>query len=96
MAYNTFSPIIVNTKLVLCLDSVNVKSYPGTGSSFYDLTLNGNNFNFATSPPFDGVLNFDGVTDYGTMSYNSNYNLSNTDFTMEGFFHPMGSQVINF
>ncbi len=86
MAYNTFAPI-VRTNLFLCLDSVNTKSYPGSGISFYDLTLNGNNFNFATTPPtFNGVLGFDGVTDYGTMSYNSNYNLSITDFTMEGFF----------
>jgi hypothetical protein len=86
MAYNTFAPI-VNTNLVLCLDSANTKSYPGTGSSFYDLTLNANNFNFATTPPtFAGVLNFDGVTDYGTMSYNSIFDLSTTSFTIEGYF----------
>lgn len=86
MAYNTFAPI-VNTNLVLCLDSVNSKSYPGTGSSFYDLTSSGYNFNFASSPPnFTGVLNFDGVTDYGTMSYNSTFDLSSTSFTIEGYF----------
>lgn len=85
MAYNTFSPIVTDS-LVLCLDSVNLKSYPSGGTMFYDLTNYDNDFTLATTPLFDGVMNFDGATDYGTMSYNSNFDLSSTDFTIEGYF----------
>jgi hypothetical protein len=37
-------PDIVDDGLVLCLDSANPKSYPGTGSTWYDVSGNGRNF----------------------------------------------------
>ena len=85
MAYNTFSPIVRNN-LILCLDSVNVKSYPATGSAFYDISGYNHNISMSSVPSFTGVMNFDGVTNYGTMSYNPNFDLSSTNFTIEGYF----------
>jgi hypothetical protein len=35
------NPRIVTDGLVLCLDAANVKSYPGTGSTWYDISGNG-------------------------------------------------------
>ncbi len=43
MAYNN-GPKISTTGLVLCLDPGNPKSYPGTGTTVYDLSGNQNNF----------------------------------------------------
>ena len=37
------SPKIVTDGLVLCLDAGNPKSYPGSGTTWYDLSGNGNN-----------------------------------------------------
>ena len=42
MAYQN-SPKIVTDGLVMCLDAANSKSYPGTGTTWYDLTRYSNN-----------------------------------------------------
>ena len=42
MSYNTFTPIVTNG-LVLYLDAANTKSYPGTGTSWLDLSKTSNN-----------------------------------------------------
>src|SRR6056300_111169 len=44
LAYNSR---IVRDGLVLHLDAANVKSYPGSGSTWFDLSGNGNNFTLA-------------------------------------------------
>lgn len=66
MAYNTFSPIITNG-LVFCLDAANYKSYPEIGLNWYDLkTVTPNVLtNGAYYAPWnDGVIDFDGLSDY--------------------------------
>lgn len=60
-------PDIVTDGLVLHLDAGNTKSYPGTGSAFFDL-INGTNTSLGAStaaPLFDqdGYFNFDGSND---------------------------------
>ena len=61
-----YSPSIVRDGLVLLLDAANVKSYPGTGTTWYDLSGNGNNGVITGSVPystlFGGVLNTPGTT----------------------------------
>jgi hypothetical protein len=47
IAYN---PKTVTEGLVLCLDAANPKSYPGTGSTWTDLSGNGNNGTLVNSP----------------------------------------------
>jgi len=70
MSYNTFSPIVTNG-LVLCLDAGNTKSYPSSGTTWSDLTSNGNNGTLVNggsgltfSSANGGSLVFDGVNDY--------------------------------
>ena len=46
----THSPRIVTDGLVLYLDSVNTKSYPGSGNTWYDLSGNGNNVQLSSPP----------------------------------------------
>jgi len=61
-------PNIVEDGLVLALDAANVKSYPGSGTNWTDLSGNGNNGTLTNGPTFDsanlGSISFDGVDDY--------------------------------
>jgi uncharacterized delta-60 repeat protein len=72
------SPQISLNGLVLCLDAANSKSYPGSGTTWTDLSGNGNNGTLTNGPTFDsdnlGSLVFDGVDDYSELT--SNYTLS--------------------
>ena len=67
MAYH-HSPRIITDGLVLVLDAANQKSYPGSGTTWSDLSGNGNNGTLINGPTFDsgnlGSISFDGVNDY--------------------------------
>lgn len=60
-------PIVTNG-LVLRLDAANLKSYPGTGTTWSDLSGNGNNGILTNGPIFNsdngGHIIMDGVNDY--------------------------------
>jgi len=62
------SPRIITDGLVLCLDAGNPKSYPGSGTTWTDLSGNGNNGTLTNGPTYNsgnlGSLVFDGVNDY--------------------------------
>jgi hypothetical protein len=66
MATN-YSPKIVTDGLVLALDAANTKSYPGSGTTWFDRSGNGNNGTLTNGPTFNnanlGSLVFDGVDD---------------------------------
>jgi hypothetical protein len=54
------SPSIVLPGLVLCLDAANPKSYPGSGTTWTDLSGNGKNFTWFSTPSFtsNGPLSY--------------------------------------
>jgi hypothetical protein len=62
------SPSIITQNLVLCLDAANPKSYPGSGTTWTDLSGNGNNGTLVNGVGYSGdnlgSLSFDGVNDY--------------------------------
>lgn len=67
------SPSIVTSGLVLCLDAANVKSYPGTGTTWFDISGNGNNgtidaSGFVYNPAGYFSMSTGGFTKSGTMS----------------------------
>ena len=66
-------PKIVTDGLVLCLDAANTKSYPGSGSTWYDLSGNGNNgtISGATYSASNKCFNYDGTDDTVTTSISS-------------------------
>ncbi len=70
IVYNTS---IVNSSLVCYLDAANTKSYPGTGTTWTDLSGNGNNGTLTNGPTFDssnnGSIVLDGTNDVVTLSY---------------------------
>jgi len=61
-------PSIVRDGLVLYLDAANQKSYPGSGTTWKDLSGNGNNGTLINGPTFNsgngGSIVFDGVNDF--------------------------------
>lgn len=70
-----YNPRIVTDGLVFCLDAGNVKSYPGSGTVWTDLSGYGNNGTLTNGPTYSsingGYIEFDGDNDYvdlGTIS----------------------------
>ena len=78
------SPRIVTDGLVLALDAGNTKSYPGSGTSWSDLSGNGNNGTLVNGVVFSnsngGIFDFDGIDDYISIPIN----LTNTTYTIIG------------
>src|SRR5210317_1490874 len=56
-------PEIVNDGLVLHVDAANSRSYPGTGSVWYDLSGNGLDFNVVGSPTWNSAGYFTNFND---------------------------------
>jgi hypothetical protein len=87
IAYN---PSIVRDGLVLHLDAANVKSYPGSGTVWTDLSGNGNNGTLMNGVGYSsdnkGSLTFDGVDDY-CHTFTDNSYLSN-GFTLSAWVNP--------
>jgi hypothetical protein len=77
------NPRIITDGLVLCLDAANTKSYPGSGTTWTDLSGRGNNGTLVNGVGYNGSnlgsLSFDGVNDYVSVSNSSSLNpLTNT------------------
>ena len=64
-----YSPKIVTNGLVMYLDAGNNRSYPGSGTSWTDLSRNGITGTLTNGPTFNsangGSIVFDGTNDYG-------------------------------
>jgi hypothetical protein len=62
------APGIIRNGLVLYLDAANPKSYPGSGTTWFDLSGNGNDFTLYNGVSYNstngGYLIFDGTNDY--------------------------------
>jgi hypothetical protein len=63
---------IVTSGLVLNLDAAKVDSYPGTGTTWKDISGNNNNGTLTNGPTFSGIgkqaaIVFDGGDDYGNL-----------------------------
>jgi hypothetical protein len=67
MGFN-YSPKIVTDGLVMYLDAANSKSYPGSGTTWGDLSRGGNNGTLVNGPTFSsgngGNLTFNGTNQY--------------------------------
>jgi hypothetical protein len=74
--------------LVLCLDAGNTKSYPGSGTTWTDLSGRGNNGTLTNGPTYSssngGSIVFDGTNDYINFS---SYNFGN-EMTVFCFVRP--------
>jgi hypothetical protein len=79
-----YNPKIVTNGLVLALDAANIRSYPGSGTTWTDLSGNGNNGTLTNGPTYNsdnkGSIVFDGVDDYVTLGTKS---IITTDFCVD-------------
>ena len=78
---------IVTQGLVLNLDAAKTDSYPGTGTTWRDLSGFGNNGTLTNGPTFSGLgkqasIVFDGTNDYVTGSNSSDFAFGTGDFTV--------------
>jgi len=76
-------PEISNEGLVLCLDAANIRSYPGTGTTWTDLSGNGNNLTLTNSPTWNNSGYFStGSTGYFTGAGSASIPTGNSPYTM--------------
>lgn len=85
-------PEIVNNGLVLHLDAANLRSYPGTGTVWKDLSGKGNNGTLVNGVGYSAVnkgsMVFDGVDDYASQTSNTMFDISTGDYTIDGWYYP--------
>jgi len=74
------APNIITDGLILCLDAANQKSYPGSGTVWYDLSGNNNHATLVNgvvfSSTYGGIFDFDGVDDYAYVADNSTLDIA--------------------
>ena len=82
------NPVLVSDGLVLSLDAANSRSYPGSGTTWTDLSGRGNTGTLTNGLTYSssngGSIVFDGVDDYVDFSTISQITNSN-EITFEGF-----------
>ena len=87
-----YNPKIVSDGLVLALDAANVKSYPGSGTTWTDLSGNGNTGTLTNGPTFSGAnggsIVFDGVDDTVNVGPVSQIGSSLTSMTVSVWIYP--------
>ena len=90
MAFS-FSPRIVTDGLVLYYDAANTKSYPGSGTTWSDISRSGNNGTLFNGPTFNaangGSIVFDGTNDYVLVNSGSTSINPTTAITVSSFFN---------
>jgi len=71
---------IVTNGLVLALDAADRNSYPGSGTTWFDVSGNNNHITLTNGPTFDNSsiksISFDGVDDFGTINSNASLTMS--------------------
>lgn len=79
-------PDIVTDGLILHLDAANTKSYPGTGTVWYDLSGNNHNGTLVNGPTFTtnnyGSILLDSTNDYISLPTTSGMRIDQGDFTI--------------
>jgi len=89
---------IVTSGLVLNLDASNASSYAGSGTSWFDLSGNGNNGTLVNGPTFSsangGSIVFDGSNDYITLPTNLIIHDSGNPFTFSIWFKTTSTGIL--
>lgn len=93
-----YNPTIATEGLVLCLDAANAKSYPGSGTTWGNLSRN-NTATLQNGVGYNndngGVFVFDGVDDNVKFSNNSSINFGTGDFTVSLWFRRFTNATTN-
>jgi hypothetical protein len=91
---------VITRGLVLHLDASAIESYPGSGTSWSDLSGNNNNGTLTNGPTYSsgnqGYINFDGTNDYVTIPDSSNWDFGTGEFSIEMWIYLDGAQPQNY
>lgn len=94
---NGTSPI---TGSVLFLDAGIANSYPGSGTTWTDLSGNSNNGTLTNGPTYTstngGAIVFDGTNDYVTIPDSPNWDFGTGEFSIEMWIYLDGAQPANY
>lgn len=87
---------VVNSSLILWLDAGQTASYPGTGTTWTDLSSNSNSPTLTNSPTFNtilggGALTFNGTTNYAVKTTTNGFPSGASPFTLSAWFYPTNS-----
>jgi len=83
-----YSPKIVTDGLVLCLDAGDKNSYPGSGTTWYDLSGGGRNFTWTSTPTFNSKGYFDCTGKSATGPNANTFGITNSSgYTVELSFY---------
>ena len=75
-------PDAVDNGLVLALDAADTNSYPGSETTWYDLSGNSNDSTLINSPTFEnGAIDFNGTDEYAQVN-SVTTDLVSSDFTL--------------
>lgn len=93
LAFLAAGQAISTSNLQLHFDAGNAASYPGSGTTIYDISGNGRNGTLINGPTFSasggGAISFDGVDDYISTTYGPTL----ADFTVAVWYYSTGSQA---
>ena len=91
-----YNPSIVTDNIVFCLDAANTKSYPGSGTTWIDMSGKNHDGTLTNGPTFSsdnsGSIVFDGSNDYTAISASGDFSFAG-DFTIESWVYPTSSVV---
>lgn len=92
---NNYGPRIVTDGLVLCLDAGNVKSYPGSGTTWTDISRNANNGTLVNGALYSsnngGYITCDGTNDYIEVVNKNNLVFGSGNFSIEYWFRKLSA-----
>jgi len=90
MAYRN-GPKITTDGLVLCLDAAISKSYPGSGTTWYDLSGNGHNGTLVNGVGFNsgerGSMTFDGTNDRINFATSPKFDFGTGNFSIQVWYN---------
>ena len=90
------SPSIVTDGLVLCLDAANPKSYPGSGTAWFDLSGRGNHGTLQNGPTFNANLGSGSFVLDGTNDFiNGSFSCNNTFYSLDWWQYPFTASNYN-
>jgi hypothetical protein len=95
ISYNTYVPV---ENSILYLDAANTRSYPGSGTTWTDLSGTGNNSTLTNGPTFStsnrGTILLDGTNDYVALPYLFFSHDAGTPFSISIWFKTATSGIL--
>lgn len=87
------SPRIATNGLIMCVDAANIRSYPGSGTNWFDISGNGHTISLGSSvthsSDFSGVLRF--PKNENGFGRNTSMNLTSSNFTVISYVRKMSN-----